>query len=292
MGYEDDFDLDDIQVTSPSGDVGEDSDPLTVDEENDASHEDADDASQEDADEEGEDEGEEEGEEPAPQQSQKPKKSKTQKRFDALTAESYAKDAQIAKLAEENERLRRGGQEKPPEDTGPPTEEDAGWDPAKFAQMTSEYYAKKSTEEGLAQIKKANTESQLIANRERLNAAFNAKVEASGLGEQLAPILANLNTSGLRLPSIQLEEMVLGLENGPQVLFALGSDLETMAQISRMTPERAAMEIGQIAAKVGGKQKPKPSNAPKAARRITSGGRPGPKGPLETPDDEYFKDAL
>lgn len=85
-----------------------------------------------------------------------------------------------------------------------------------------------------------------------------------------------------------MAEVIVGLESGPDVLYALGKDPAHAARIAKMPPVQAALEIGRIEA---GLARPKPitqSSAPAPITPVRGRGTPG-KDPAKMTPAEYDK---
>lgn len=87
--------------------------------------------------------------------------------------------------------------------------------------------------------------------------------------------------------SPSMTELLLEADNGPELAYALGKDRSLAEKISQLSPAKAALEMGRLAASVEASKRPKVSKAPPPARPIGSRANAGPKSADDMSMEEY-----
>jgi len=84
-----------------------------------------------------------------------------------------------------------------------------------------------------------------------------------------------------------MTDILLEADNGPELAYALGKDPDLAAKISQLSPAKAAIELGRLAASVEAAKKPKVSKTPPPVKPIGSRANAGQKSVEEMSMDEY-----
>lgn len=84
-----------------------------------------------------------------------------------------------------------------------------------------------------------------------------------------------------------MTELLLEADNGPELAYALGKNPDLAARIAQLSPAKAALEMGRLAASVDAARKPKVSKAPPPVRPVGTRANAGTKSPDEMSMDEY-----
>ena len=175
-----------------------------------------------------------------------------QERINKITAKMYAEKRRSAALEEELAKLQTSSKAKRP------TLEDHDFDEAKFQDALIDY--KIESRVGVA-------EKQQASNDVHKNFASNVERFTKKAGDYME-VIAELP----ELPS-QTLEVVMSSDNGPELAYYLGKNLDIADEIANASPMVAAMKLGEIS--VGLKAVKKDvivSSAPDPIKPINSGG--------------------
>ena len=84
-----------------------------------------------------------------------------------------------------------------------------------------------------------------------------------------------------------VEEAVLDSDVGPQMVYALAKDEDLLLRIARMSPTRAAIELGKLEARLTQTKPKTQTNAPAPITRLKGGGASAPKDISKMSMEEY-----
>ena len=212
-----------------------------------------------------------EAEETETLEAEKPKEDGFQKRIDKVTADKYAekrradelqkwKDEQLAKQAE----LKK------------PTLEQHDYDEEAFNKANLDYEIQQGVQSTLAKQKAdRDAEKQQQASQQAV-ASFNERAQAMGKPDFDAKAQAIPN-----LPA-GVANALMQANDGAEMVYHLGSNLDKAAEIASMSPQLAMMELGKLSAQLSAKPEIKLSAAPAPIETLKSGGslskERGPRG--------------
>ena len=193
------------------------------------------------------------------------------KRFKKLSTKAKEQEERAIAAEQQAEYWKRQATGAPmPEPDLPqkPKFEDFGYDDAAFSDALEQWQQKAS------QIKAQHEQQQqrerdLQAEQSRITASF--KVKADNYAEEVEDFQAVATNPNLPVS----QEAFLGIQvadNGPQVLYHLGKNLELAKSINAMPPVRQLMEIGKLSAELA-KPPPKPKveeNTPDPIKPISN----------------------
>lgn len=226
-----------------------------------------------------------------------------QERFDKLTREKYEGLSRAERAEYRAQELERRLAEIEARTTAPtetvapstdfPTLESVGWDEAKFAAATAQWYAKQAKEAAKAELaaeREAAQRAETAKSWERKQAEF----------QKAKPEYAEKVIEGAQRGQWACSEEMLQVAQasdiGPEILLYLAENADKSREIYRLPPHLQAREIGRIEARIeAAKAAPPPvvSKAPPPVREIEGSGSASdvrttdPSGD-KLSDDEWF----
>ena len=196
-----------------------------------------------------------------------------QKRINALTAEKYSYKSTIDRLEAE---LREIREDKKKEPTKEPTLEDFDYDEAAFAEAKTKRLIQQHIPKAVAKIEKERIDRELSKAKAERSSKFSERVKKLDITDYAETITAL--SESVVLP-VDVIEAIQDIENGPEVAYYLGKNIDKASKLSEMRPTRAALEVGKISASLESvsKQKKKITKAPTPITQIKNGGGGGGK---------------
>ena len=194
-------------------------------------------------------------------EAEKPKEDGFQKRINKVTADKWEAtrraEAAEAKLAEMQTAPAQ-------QSTVEPKLEDYDFDEAAHTSALIDYKVNQKVDS----ITKQQQDKASQQTKDEINRKFadNVKTFAEGKADYMDVMGA--------LPQLQpsvLDEL-MSSDNGPELVYFLGNNLEIANNIARMNPVAAGIKIGEIAHKLAEPTQIKPSSAPDPIEAISSGG--------------------
>lgn len=183
---------------------------------------------------------------------------RAQKRFNKITAEKYAEKQR----ADELQRKLDEAEAKRQAVSDAPKLEDFDYDDDAYkAALIKHQVAEAVKAERLADQQRSAQQQALEAQQ-----AFNKRIEAMN-----KPDWADVANQIPPLPQ-GVAAALVELENGPNLIYHLGTNLDLSEKIAGMTPQRALVEIGRLSDKLAAKPNVKLSAAPEPINPINSGG--------------------
>jgi len=185
-----------------------------------------------------------------------------QKRINKITADKY-REQNRAEAAERELAELKAKQEQKPE----PKLEDFDYDEEALLDAKIDYRVNSAT----AQYQQNYQQQQRDTLRAQAGEVFKQKVEASGI-EDYSETIHNL------VATVPLKEKVVdaiqAVENGPEVAYYLGKNLDVADRLSQKDDISAAMELGRISAKLSATNNKRTTKAPDPVKTAASGGTP------------------
>ncbi len=204
---------------------------------------------------------------PAEQPAEEPEASGFQKRINKITADKYAFQRR-AEAAEAELKTRSQQTEQQPTVKEEPTLEQFDYDEDKFRDAAIDYKVNQRFQD--AQERVRQREAQL--RQDKAASDFSKKVASSNVPDDYSQVI---NTLTATIPiQVDVVSAIQQAENGPELAYYLGQNLDVADNISRMSPVLAAMEIGKISVQLSaGKKTAKPaSKAPHPVTPVKAGG--------------------
>jgi hypothetical protein len=190
---------------------------------------------------------------------------KVRKRINKRTADYYREKNRADELERKIADLEAS---KPVSAENEPKEEDFDYDPAQYQKALVKYYAKQE----VAKSMQGNQAQKAKARSEEILQKYNAKVEKSGL-EDFDEVVTGLFQN--KILGQTAYEALLEQDNGPQIEYYLGKNLELAAKIGSKTPAQQAAEIGKLSVKLAAPKGKKVTKAPDPVTPAKSGGGSG-----------------
>jgi hypothetical protein len=204
-----------------------------------------------------------------------------QKRINTLTARNHAEKNRANKLeqelAEAKSQIAQQSQVEPNEDDFESYDE---FEDAKIQHRVDKALANSAQAQ---QVQAQEKESYQVERdyTERIN-----KFGKADFQEVIAP----LDQMGV---PVEAAKVIMSDENGPQLAYYLGNNLDKAEQIFHMPTYKAAAELGKISAKLSnGKPNKKPTQAPDPVRPIKPGGGVISKEQAEMSMEEIYAASL
>lgn len=205
---------------------------------------------------------------------------KVRKRINKKTADYYREKNR----ADELERKIAELEASKPATESEPKEEDFDFDPVAYQKALVKYYAKQE----VAKTVQSTQAEQTKAKTDAILQKYNAKVEASGL-DDFDEVVTGLFQN--KILGQAAYEAILEQENGPQIEYHLGKNLELAEKIGSKTPTQQAVEIGKLSVKLAAPKGKKITKAPDPVTPAKSGGGSGtPKDVANMSMDEIMAD--
>ena len=202
---------------------------------------------------------------------EKPKDDGVQTRFNKITAEKYAEKRRADKLQKELEEARA-------QNTAPPltepTLEGHDYDTDAFNEANVQYQIQQGVKNELElQSQQAANQKQAEA-QQKLQDDFEKRVNDFGK--------ADFSEKANAIPTLPpgVANAMMQSEQGAEMIYHLGENLEKADSLANMTPEAAMMELGRLSVQLSTKPEIKLSAAPDPIEPLNSGGS------LEKSDDD------
>ena len=216
-----------------------------------------------------EQQAEESNSESAPEQKPEEKQEDGfQKRINKVTADKYAEKRRADELQRQLNELNT----KPVEAAKKPTLEDYDHDDEAFNAANIEYQVGKAVQ------KEADKLQQNAANAKMavIQSDFNDRITAIN-----KPNFDEVANAVPQLPP-GVADALMQSENGPELIYHLGTHLDQADKLAGMTPTQAIMELGKLSVSMNTAPTKKASAAPEPIQTLNSGGaisqNRGPKG--------------
>lgn len=193
------------------------------------------------------------------------------KRIDTLTRQRYERDARIAELEAQLAAAKPQPKEPQPQDFA---------DLETYLEAKAEHIANQR----LSQNQQAATQEAIVQEK-----AQNFNQRAAEF-RQSAP---DFDQAIAAVPAVLMKpdmvEVILDIDEGPQVAYHLATNLHECARIASLSGRQQALEIGKLAARLAAKPEPKRiSAAPEPVKPIKATGSTQ-KRPEDMTMDEYAK---
>lgn len=193
------------------------------------------------------------------------------KRIDTLTRQRYERDARIAELEAQLAAAKPQPKEPQPQDFA---------DLETYLEAKAEHIANQR----LSQTQQAATQEAIVQEK-----AQNFNQRAAEF-RQSAP---DFDQAIAAVPAVLMKpdmvEVILDIDEGPQVAYHLATNLHECARIASLSGRQQALEIGKLAARLAAKPEPKRiSAAPEPVKPIKATGSTQ-KRPEDMTMDEYAK---
>lgn len=200
------------------------------------------------------------------------KRDKIQERFDSLTREKYEalrerdlERMQRERLAADLEALNAQAKPYPVAPDNRPTLEQFGYDEAKYAEGLLAWAEGKILPKAEELVTRKLTEREQKQLQDATISKFRER-EAAFVKDH--PDYLDKVNSGPVLPT-DTQQVLIGMENGPQIIHALYEKREVAEAIAKLPPSLQLVEIGGIAARLEvAKAKPVVSQAPPPPSKI------------------------
>ena len=199
-----------------------------------------------------------------PVEAEKPKEDGFQKRVDKITADKYAEKRRADDL---QKRLDEALAKQDKQELVKPKLDDPAidYDEEAFDKANRDYEIKQGVQSALAeQSAKAQAEQQK-AEQEKAISTFNQRANAMGKSD--------FDVKAQSIPNLPagVADAIMQSEDGAEMVYHLGSNLEKAEALANMTPASAMMELGRISAQLSAKPEIKTSAAPDPITPVKSG---------------------
>jgi len=205
--------------------------------------------------------------ESAPVEANEPKEDGVQKRMNKITADKHderrkreASDKRADDLQKKLDEL----EAKKPTLTEP-TLEQHGYDEEAFNQATVSFQVQEQVKAELATQKTQQSQLDQQAKQQQALDTFNERATALGK-EDFATVAGAVP----ELPA-GVADAIMGLDNGAEMAYYLGTHLDKADALASMTPMAAMMELGKISSQMSVKPEIKTSAAPDPIETLNSG---------------------
>ena len=198
----------------------------------------------------------------APTEAEKPKGDGFQKRIDKVTADKYAEQRRADELQKwKDDQLAKQAAEKAVK----PKLEDFDYDEEEHNKAVRQHEIDQGVQAALAKKSAEAKAQQQQQDGEKVLSTFNERVEALGK--------ADFDTKANAIPILPngVVDELMRSEQGAEIVYHLGSNLEIAESLAQMSPGRAMMEIGKLSTRLSAKPDIKPSAAPEPIVPIKSG---------------------
>lgn len=190
---------------------------------------------------------------------EEPKEDGFQKRINKVTADKYEQQRRADELQRKLDELEAA---KSQTTSSAPTLEEFDHDDDAYQSALIKHQVAEAVKAQAAEQQKQAAQAQL----QETQAAFNERIVAMN-----KPDFADVANAVPVLPNGVADALVQS-ENGPELIYHLGTHLDLADKLSSMTPQAAMMELGRISANMNTKPEIKQSAAPEPIEPITSGG--------------------
>lgn len=210
-----------------------------------------------------------------------------QKRIDELTREKYEAKRLLDQERAERQRLQEflAAQQKPQEQTAPPSLEECGWDDEKHRVEVAKWAAKEQYKALQAEENKNRQQYQQQEQRQ----AFKQAVD--GVNEKGAKEFADYSTVVLNNPAIVVTETMAAIlaqtDNGHKIAYYLGNNPGESHRIASLPDVLQGVEIGRLETRLNSVQK-KITQAPPPVTPVETRGA-ATKDPENMTTEEWIK---
>jgi len=205
-------------------------------------------------------------EESAPQTEVKPVEvDNTQKRINKITAEKYAEKRKADELQRKLDAMQAAQK---PVEVKAPTLEDFDYDEAAFNAASISHQIKQGVAAESQRLQQQGIASQQEAVNQQKAQAFDAQVaEVTATKPDYQEVIQNL-------PEFKQDTLdaIMSSDQGAELAYALGQQLDLADEIASASPMVAAMKLGELSARLKQKPQIKPSAAPSPIEPVSSGG--------------------
>jgi len=198
----------------------------------------------------------------APTEAEKPKGDGFQKRIDKVTADKYAEQRRADELQKwKDDQLAKQAAEKAVK----PKLEDFDYDEEEHNKAVRQHEIDQGVQAALAKKSAEAEAKQQQQDSEKVLNTFNERVEALGK--------ADFDTKANAIPTLPsgVVDALMQSEQGAEIVYHLGSNLEVAESLAQMSPGMAMMEIGKLSTRLSAKPEIKPSAAPEPIVPVKAG---------------------
>jgi hypothetical protein len=196
---------------------------------------------------------------------EKPKEDGFQKRIDKVTTDMYAERRKAEGLQKKLDKLEKENAadalKKP--SLGDP---EIDYDEDALDKANRDYEIKMGVQEVLTQQSADAKAEQQRQDGEKATASFNERIKTFGK--------TDFDEKANSIPNLPLgvADALMQSEDGAEMIYHLGSNLDKAEALASMTPAMAIMELGKLSAKLSTKPSIKTSAAPDPIEPLGSGG--------------------
>lgn len=205
-------------------------------------------------------------EESAPQAEVKPVETdNVQKRINKITAEKHAEKRKAEELQRQLDAMKSA---QAPVETKAPTLEDFDYDETAFNAALISHQVKQGVAEESQRLQQQSIAAQQEAVRQQKAQAFDAQIaEVTASKPDYQEVIKNL-------PEFKQDTLdaIMSSDQGAEMAYALGQQLDLADEIANASPMVAAMKLGELSARLKQKPEIKPSAAPSPIEPVSSGG--------------------
>jgi len=146
-----------------------------------------------------------------------------------------------------------------------PELEDHDYDEEAYNKAQVAYQVQEQVKESLVTHKAREDQARQQAEAEQALGKFNERADALGKDD--------FNAKAQAIPELPegVASAIMSLENGAEMVYHLGSNLDKADALANMSPMAAMMELGKISASISVKPEIKTSAAPDPIEPVTSG---------------------
>ena len=198
----------------------------------------------------------------APTEADKPKGDGFQKRIDKVTADKYAEQRRADELQKwKDDILAKQAAEKAVK----PKLEDFDYDEEKLEKATRQHEIDQGVQTALAADRAEAKAQKQQQESEQVLSTFNERVDALGK--------ADFDTKANAIPVLPkgVVDALMQSEQGAEIVYHLGSNLDVAESLANMSPAMAMMEIGKLSTRLSAKPEIKPSAAPEPIVPVKAG---------------------
>jgi len=203
-----------------------------------------------------------------------------QKRINKVTADKYAEKRRADELQKKLDALEA---ERKKETLVEPKLEDHDYDEDAFNEASRQYHIDKAVQARLEALQAKEKAEQQQAESEKVLNTFNERVNALGKND----FEAKANAIPI-LPG-GVADAIMQSEDGAEMVYHLGSNLDQAEALANMSPAMAIMELGKISAKLSNKPEIKTSAAPEPIEPVKAGSSLSSSIDDDMPIDEWMK---
>jgi len=203
-----------------------------------------------------------------------------EKRIGKLTFEKRQAQREAEELRRKIEALESAKPTAQTQAQNPPTLESAGYDEVVYQDQMAQWLESKLD----ARLDQREQKTQASKQQEALQAKFeDFSTRSATFAEQHDDFFEAIQQPDLPV-SDAMRDMIFESEKGPEIIYHLANNFDKADQISRMSPTKAAFEIGRLEARfvVPKAKAKKTTSAPPAVKKVVGGA-----GSSSTEDSEF-----